>query len=104
MPLSDDVHCLISRDCVQCSAHGSEPLAGDDPLLHETVILFDSVIDVTRSPTLAATAESAGSLQLIHRTGVRRVAIHVDHPRTNPPSAPQRELEKGFGRDTIPLR
>jgi hypothetical protein len=59
LPLSDDVHCLISHDCVQCAIDGPKPLARDNTLLHETVVLLNRIIDVARSSTLASAAQSA---------------------------------------------
>ena len=46
LSLSDHVHRLISRDRVQRAAYGSEPEAGGNALLDETMILFQDIIHV----------------------------------------------------------
>ena len=46
---------------------GSKPLASQDPLLHETMILFDDVVEVGRRSAAAVRAQFARFLQLDDR-------------------------------------
>jgi hypothetical protein len=59
LTLSDDVHCFVSRDRAQCSFHRPETLTGQDPLLHETMILFDDVIQIGRWSAAASPTQFA---------------------------------------------
>src|SRR3954451_7735578 len=59
LPLSDDVHCLVTRDGVQCAVHGPEPLAGDDTLLHKTVVIVQVVGAVFSSEGLGCALRCA---------------------------------------------
>ena len=44
LPFSNHVHRLIARDGSQRPVVGSEPQAGGDALLHESVILLQNVV------------------------------------------------------------
>jgi hypothetical protein len=80
LPLADDVHCFVPSDRTQGAFHRPEPLAGDHPLLHKAMVLFDDVVQIRCSPASAILAQLAGLLELINGGRVRWMAIHVDHP------------------------
>ena len=73
-------------------------MAGNYALLDEPMILLNHIVDVERPPTSAIPAQFAGVFQLFDRGRVRRMAIHVDTARLNPPGLRDGKLEKRLRR------
>ena len=96
LTFADDVHGLVSSNRVQCAIDGSEPLASQDALLHETMILLEDVVELGCPSAPAPRTKFAGAFQLLDGRRVRRMAIHVDHSRAELARLPQRKLEKPF--------
>src|SRR5215813_6783072 len=46
LPLADDVHRLVRYDRVQRAVDGSEPLAGNHPLLHKPMVLLNHIVHI----------------------------------------------------------
>src|SRR5215212_8895715 len=68
LSLANHVHGLNSLKRSPRRAKGSEALTGSDPPFYGSV-------------TATPPTEFAGLLQLCDRLGIRRVSIHIDHPR-----------------------
>ena len=102
LAFSDDVHCFVSRYCAQCSLHGSETLTRRDPLLHETVVLLNDVVQVRRWSAAAFPAQFPGLLQLGDRRCICRVTINIDDARSDRNGA-QGQLQKALCRRQIPV-
>ena len=61
------------------------------------MILFHDIVQVRTSTTAAPTAKSALPLQFGHNLGIRRIAVHVDHPRARVTRSEQGGLEEALG-------
>src|ERR1019366_7549441 len=81
LSLSDCMHRLIALDSSRRAFGRPEPEAGDDALLDESMVLLDDVVHIRRSSTTTALAQFAGLRQFGDRTGVRRMAVHIDDAR-----------------------
>lgn len=103
LPLADDVHCFISCDRIQRTIYRSEPLTGDDSLLHIPVVLLEDVVHIRRPATLATVAQITRLFQLFNCGRIRRMAIDVDDSRVNAPGLGDCELEKSFRRNRVAI-
>src|SRR5262249_17311317 len=81
LPFSDCMHRLVTIDRPGRSLRRTEAEARRDPLLDESMVLFDNIVSVRRFSATTAGAESSGLLQFSNRAGIGRMAIDVDDPR-----------------------
>ena len=80
-PIPNRVHGLVTLDRSPRAFRRTESKARRDPLLDESMVLLDDMIQVGRCSATTTSADFAGLLQLGDRAWVRRVTIDVDHPR-----------------------
>src|SRR5437016_5592191 len=84
LPLSDCMHRLVTFDHSTRTLHRTESEARHDPLLDESMVLLDDVVQVRRCSATTTSAEFSGLLQLGDRAGVRRMPIDIDDPWWGP--------------------
>lgn len=65
-----------------CRTKGAESLARSKAPFYRSMILLEDVVQVLYWSTTTTSAEVTRLLQLRYGLRVRRVPVHVDHPRT----------------------
>ena len=103
LAFADCVHRLVALNGSARTLGGTEAEARRYPLLDEAMVLLQNIIQVGCCSTTTAASEFTGLLQLGNCTGVRRMAIDVDHPRLRSTSG-QRQPQEHLRRDQVPLR
>ena len=84
LPFSDRVHRLVTLDRSTRSLRRTESEARRDPLLDESMVLLDDVIQVRRWSATKPSAAFSGLFQLGDRSCVSRMPIDIDDPRWRP--------------------
>ena len=64
LAFADRMHRLVAFDRPTCTVHRPEPEACGDPLLDESMILLDDVVQIRRGSATTAPAEFTGLRQL----------------------------------------
>ena len=96
LSLADHVHCLVPLDRPQRAIHGSEPEAGSDAILHESMILLQDIIQVRTGPTVATATQFAALLEFRDGGRVRGVSVDINYSRPDLACPPQANCKKCF--------
>src|SRR5690242_10683958 len=97
------MHRLIALNGSTSALDRSEPEACRYPLLNESMVLLDDVVQIRRGSAATAPAKFTGLLQVGNCAGIGWVAIDVDDARTWC-AAGQRDPQEKLRRDQVPLR
>src|SRR4051794_15535381 len=81
LSFADHVHCFIALDRLLRTRERAEAEARLDPPFDGTVILLDNVIEIREDAPATSLAECMSPLEFVNNTGIRRVPVHIDHPR-----------------------
>jgi hypothetical protein len=103
LSFSDHVHRFVALNGVQCAIDRPEPETGRDSFLNEAVILLDDVVQIRCRAAAAIAPQLTGSLQVRNHLWVRRMSIHVDHPRPDLASPRERQSKEVLGGNRIAL-
>src|SRR5215212_9651997 len=102
LSLANHVYSLNSLKRTPRRVKGSEALTGSDPPFDGSMILFNNIIQIADGSTATPATEFAGLLQLCDDLRIRRVSIHIDHPRPGMARRTQCLLKEAFGRSRVP--
>jgi hypothetical protein len=80
----------------------SEALHRSHPSLDGSMVLLHDVVQASDGPAPATSAKLACSLQLCDDIRIRRVSVHVDHPRLRMAQRTQCFLKEPFGSIRVP--
>src|SRR5437763_8328078 len=81
LSFADHVHCFIALDRSLRARERAEAEARLYAPFDGTVILLDNVVEVRDDTTATSLPECMSPLQFVNNTGIRRVPVHIDHPR-----------------------
>src|SRR5437868_12416456 len=94
LSFADHVHCFIALDRSFYSGKRAEAEARIDPPFDRTVILLDNIVEVRDNAAATSLAECMILLQFVNNLGIRRVPVHIDHPRARVTWCRQRFAEE----------
>jgi hypothetical protein len=98
LPFPDCMHRLIPLDRPPRPFRRTETEACCDSLFDKAM---DDVVEISRRSATTPPTEFTGILQFGGRTGIRWMAIHVDHPRWWP-AGRQGQSQEQLRRDQVP--
>ena len=78
---ADHVHCFIALEGPFRTGERAEAEARTDPPFDRTVILLDNIVEIRDHAAATSLAQCMIPLQFVNNIGVRRVSVHIDHPR-----------------------
>ena len=61
-----------------------KPLTGHYPLFYETMVLLDSVVQVTTGSTPAPRTQLSGASEFVDHRWISGMAVHIDNAGSNP--------------------